>query len=257
MIFNLLIAGVFIFLVPAAAARIFEQFFPQKEQVEGPDKLLLLDPTAIETPIVALSCAARETLRMGEYVETMIQGVKTSLDENDVEKTALLIEMDDLVDNAYKEIKNYVSKIACQEVDETESHRIAEIMSFTTNLEYMGDLAENLLELTNKKTRKELQFSKEGQEEIEQLHTKIATNLKLAMTVFMSGNKEIARQLVSEKREVNALERRGNDRHMERLREGRQRLHRNQHTLYGHATRSAQNSFSHRRRRLSHIGCSR
>ena len=220
MIFNLLIAGIFIFLVPAAA-KLFEQFFPQRDEVEGPDKLLLLDPTAIETPVVALSCAARETLRMGEYVETMIQGVKTSLDDNDIAKTALLIEMDDEVDNAYKEIKHYVAKVACQEVDEKDSHRIAEIMSFTTNLEYMGDLAENLLELTNKKARKELEFSVEGREEIDQLHEKIAANLKLAMTVFMSGNVEIARQLVSEKRMVNALERRGNDRHMERLREGR------------------------------------
>ena len=221
MIFNLLVAVVFIFLVPKAA-EILEHFFPPNEQPEGPEQLLLLDPTAIETPVVALSCAARETLRMGEYVETMIQGVKVALEENDLEKTDLLIEMDDRVDHAYKEIKRYVSKVACQEVDEAESHRIAEIMSFTTNLEFMGDLAENLLQMTNKKTRKDLRFSKEGLKELNELHTKIATNLKLAMTVFMSGNVAVARQLVSEKRQVNTLERQGTDRHMERLRQGDQ-----------------------------------
>ena len=220
MIFNLAIAAVFIFLVPLAA-QILERYFPLKENGNGPEKPHLLDPTAIETPVVALSCAAREALRMGEYVETMIQGVMVSIDENDNAMTEALIEMDDLVDSAYKEIKFYVSQISRQEVDEAESHRIAEIMSFTTNLEHIGDITENLLELVSKKIKKQQRFSDEGLAEINQLHAKVAINLKLAMTVFMSGDITVARQLLGEKRKVNALEREGTDRHMERLLEGR------------------------------------
>ena len=53
------------------------------------------------------------------------------------------------------------------------------------------------------------------------MHTKVATNLNLAMTVFMSGDIVIARQLIGEKRVVNALERRAIENHMERLRQGR------------------------------------
>ncbi len=220
MIFNLAIAGVFIFLVPTMA-KIFDRLFPLKETAEGPQKPRLLDPTAIDTPVVALNCAARETLRMGEYVETMILGVMVSLEENDEDNIAALIEMDDLVDQSYKEIKLYVSKISRQEIDEDESHKITEIMSFTTNLEHIGDIAENLLELASKKTKKQLRFSDEGLSEIRELHAKVAINLKLAMTVFMSGDIAVARQLLSEKQQVNALERKGTDRHMERLREGR------------------------------------
>ena len=222
MIFNLAIAAVFIFLVPYAA-KILETYFPVMESSNGngPEKPQLLDPTAIETPVVALSCAAREALRMGEYVETMIQGVIVSIEQNDGEMTETLIEMDDLVDAAYKEIKFYVSKVSRQEVDEAESHRIAEIMSFTTNLEHIGDITENLLELVNKKIKKQSRFSDEGLAEIKELHAKVAVNLKLAMTVFMSGDITVARQLLGEKRKVNALERQGTDKHMERLLQGR------------------------------------
>jgi phosphate:Na+ symporter len=158
---------------------------------------------------------------MGEYVETMIQGVMVSLDETDKEKVATLIEMDDLVDRAYKEIKLYVSEISRQEIDKGESHRISEILSFATNLEHIGDITENLLELASKKNRNQLRFSDEGLAELNELHTKVVVNLKLAMTVFMSGDIAVARQLLSEKREVNTLERQGTDNHMERLREGR------------------------------------
>ena len=220
MIFNLLIAGVFIFLVPLAA-RILDRIFPVKENSNGPQKPHLLDPTAIETPVVALSCAAREALRMGEYVETMIQGVMVSIKENDLAKTEALIEMDDLVDSAYKEIKLYIAQISQQEVDKQESHRIAEILAFTTNLEHIGDITENLLELVNKKIKKQSRFSDEGLAEINELHAKVAINLKLSMTVFMSGDITVARQLLSEKRKVNTLERQGTDKHMERLLQGR------------------------------------
>ena len=220
MIFNLSIAAVFIFLVPVAA-KILERLLPYQEDTEATEHIRFLDDTALGTPAVALSCAARETLRMGEFVEEMFLGVMQTLKDNNRAKTAVLIEMDNQVDHSYEEIKLYVTRIARQEVDDKESNRIAEVFSFTTNLEHIGDITENLLELVDKKISKQLKFSDEGMAEICELHSKVATNLNLAMTIFMSGDIDVARQLISEKRVVNALERKGTENHMERLRQGR------------------------------------
>jgi len=219
MIFNLGIAGVFIFLVPLAAT-VLKRLLPVTESTNGSERSAFLDSTAVDTPVVALSCATRESLRMGEYVETMIQGVKDSLEENNAGKTAELIEMDNLVDSAYEEIKLYLTKVARQEIDETESHRIVEILSFTTSMEHIGDITENLLGLAARKSQDQLRFSEAGMAEIRELHKKVATNLKLAMAVFMTGDIAIARQLISEKRLVNALERHGVENHIERLHQG-------------------------------------
>lgn len=218
-IFNLAIAGVFIFLVPVAA-KILKRFVPAPDTVNGGEHTQFLDSTAIDTPVVALSCATRESLRMGEYVETMIQGVMTSLEQYNAEETAELIKMDNLVDTSYEETKHYLTKVARQEVDETESHRIVEILSFTTSMEHIGDISENLLRLAAKKSQEQLRFSDEDMIEISELHKRVAENLKLAMTVFMTGDIEVARQLVNEKRLVNALERQNVENHIERLRQG-------------------------------------
>ena len=217
--FNLGIAAIFIFVVPVAA-RILERVLPRADTGNGSEEPALLDSTALETPIVALSCATRESLRMAEHVETMIQGVKVSLEENSTEKTAELMEMDNLVDRAYEDIKLYLTQVARQEVDETESHRIVEILSFTTSMEHIGDITENLLAMAARKSRDQLQFSAAGMAEISELQNKVEANLKLAMTVFLTGDIAIARQLLSEKRLVNALERQGVENHIERLHQG-------------------------------------
>ncbi len=218
-VFNIGLAVVFILLVPVAAT-LLKRFLPDTGNVVDNEQTQFLDSTAIETPIVALSCATRESLRMAEYVETMIQGVRVSLEENSNDKTADLIDMDNLVDSSYEDIKIYLTSVARQEVDDNESRRIVEILSFTTSMEHIGDITENLLELATRKSREQLQFSKEGMAEIYELHDKVATNLKLAMTVFMTGDVAIARKLISEKRRVNALERQGMEKHIERLHAG-------------------------------------
>ena len=218
--FNLTIALVFIFLVPTVA-RISARLMPIDDGADILERPHFLDSSAIDTPAVALSCAAREALRMGEYVETMMRGFALSLQENDTKKIAMLMELEDRVDSLYEDIKLYVTKVSRQEVDETESQRIAEIMSFTTNLEHIGDITENLLQMAAKKTKKQLWFSDEGLAELCDLHEKITANLKLALTVFMSGDIAVARQLVKEKRLINDVERRVTENHLERLRQGR------------------------------------
>jgi phosphate:Na+ symporter len=47
-------------------------------------------------------------------------------------------------------------------------------------------------------------------------------NLRLAMTVFISGDVESARKLLEEKTQFRELERRMSDSHLERLRRGKQ-----------------------------------
>lgn len=219
-IFNLAIAAIFIFLV-STAERILKRLVREKDIVVDTEHTRLLDSTAIETPAVALSCATRESLRMAEYVETMIAGLKISLEDFSAERTAELVAMDHLVDTSYEEVKLYLTKVARQEVDDTESHRIVEILSFTTNMELIGDIAEGLLDIAAEKSMRQLQFSDEGLADIQELQCKVETSLRLAMTVFMTRDKAIARQLIGEKLSVNAFERQGVERHFERLRQGR------------------------------------
>jgi phosphate:Na+ symporter len=97
-----------------------------------------------------------------------------------------------------------------------------EIISFTINLEHIGDIIDkNLMELAAKKLKHKYQFSREGAAELTAFHQRVIENLKLAFGVFMSGDVKIARRLIEEKAQLRAAEIAAAESHLARLREGR------------------------------------
>ena len=98
-----------------------------------------------------------------------------------------------------------------------------EIISFSINLEHVGDIIDkNLSELAGKKIKRKLQFSRSGEAEIAAFHKRILENLRLALGVFISGDVGDARKLIAEKAKLRNAELSAAERHLERLREGRQ-----------------------------------
>jgi phosphate:Na+ symporter len=95
------------------------------------------------------------------------------------------------------------------------------LITFTTNLEHIGDIIEkNLLELARKKILNQLTFSDEGWAELNGLHDRVLKHMQLAMSVFVSRDLSMARRLLGEKDEFRELEREGREKHLERLRSG-------------------------------------
>jgi phosphate:Na+ symporter len=183
---------------------------------------LYLDETAIRTPSVALACAARETLHMGDVVETMLKEGMAALLNNDRKLAAEVARMDNTVDRLDEAIKLYVTKVTRESLDEQEGSRAMEIIAFAINLEHIGDIIDkNLLELATKKIKHKYEFSKEGAAELETFYQRILDNLKLAFGVFMNRDIRIARKLIEEKTGVRTAELQSADSHLSRLREGR------------------------------------
>jgi phosphate:Na+ symporter len=111
-----------------------------------------LNEAAIETPSVALACAARETLHMGDFIEEMLGKAMTALMTNDRKLAAEVSRMDNIVDRLDEAIKLYVTKITRESLDERDGRRAMEIIAFTINLEHIGDIIDkNLVELAVKK----------------------------------------------------------------------------------------------------------
>ena len=97
-----------------------------------------------------------------------------------------------------------------------------EIVSFTINLEHIGDIIDkNLSELATKKIKRRFQFSPEGAEELSTFHKRTMDSLRIAFGVFMSGDVGEARKLLAEKALLRSVELAATERHLDRLREGR------------------------------------
>ena len=219
--FNVALALVFIFLLDSLAW-LLVRLLPDPVKSPDPSTPLYLDETAIRTPSVALACAARETLHMGDIVESMLRNAMTALMTNDRKLAAEVSRMDNIVDGLDEAIKLYVTKLTRESLDDRDGRRATEIISFSINLEHIGDIIDkNLMELAVKKIKHKYEFSKEGAKELAAFHKRIVDNLKLAFSVFINEDVKVARTLISEKTEVRTAELACADSHLARLREGR------------------------------------
>jgi phosphate:Na+ symporter len=220
-VFNVVLALVFILLLDRLAW-LLVRILPEPAKSPDPSTPLYLDETAISTPSVALACAARETLHMGDIVESMLRKAMTALMTNDRKLAAEVSRMDNIVDRLDEAIKLYVTKVTRESLDDRDGRRAMEIISFSINLEHIGDIIDkNLMELAVKKIKHKYEFSKEGASELEAFHKRIIDNLKLAFSVFINDNVKVARTLIGEKTQLRTAELACADSHLARLREGR------------------------------------
>jgi phosphate:Na+ symporter len=219
--FNLALALIFLVPLPAIGA-LLERHFPEKRDAEDPGVPRYLSDAVVAMPSIALSEAVRETLRIVDFVETMLQQVMKALLTNDKESIALVSRADDVVDRLEKSVRLYITKLTRENLEEGEARRAAEIMSFAINLEHIGDIIDkNLLQIAMKKIKQNANFSNEGAVEIEALYHRVRKSLRLSLGVFVSGDAEAARLLLQEKPEVRRSERTATANHLSRLREGR------------------------------------
>ena len=215
--FNVLMAVTFIgFIGPVA--RIAERVLPKPQALGAGDRPRHLDPVALATPSLAISCAAREALHQADVVETMLRGVLPVMRDNDLDLAERLRRMDDTVDELYSAIKFYLTQISREALSEREGRRWTDIVSFTINMEQIGDCIERVLQdLEDKKIRKNRRFSDAGMAEICHLHERLLANLRLGMSVFLDGHVRDAQKLLEEKARFRDLEHEYAANHIARL----------------------------------------
>jgi phosphate:Na+ symporter len=217
--FNLLLATAFIgFTGPLARA--LERWLQAPAPPPAQNRPRHLDPVALATPTLAISCAAREALHQADVVETMLRGALDVIKHNDLALAEQLRRLDDTVDELYSAIKFYLTQISREALSERESRRWTDIVSFTINMEQIGDIVERVLQdVEDKKIRKARSFSEAGMAEICHLHERLLSNLRLSMSVFLDGHVRDAQKLLEEKAKFRALELEYAANHIARLQE--------------------------------------
>jgi phosphate:Na+ symporter len=217
LLFNVVIAVGFLFFTEKIA-RVAERLLPARHDVDDPAKARYLDASALDTPKLAIGNAAREAMRLADFIEQMLNGMLTVLKTNDRALAEKIRKMDDIVDDLYTAIKLYLTQVSREALDQKEGRRWADIVSFTINMEQVGDVVERIVtDLEEKKIDKGRSFSAAGMQEICDLHGRLIGNLRLGMSVFLHGDLASAQQLLAEKVLFRDLERAYADSHIERL----------------------------------------
>ena len=222
--FNLFLALLFLPLVNVMAnltTRILPEVSEDEEEL-GPRHL---DKSALEAPPIALANAARETVRMGDILEGMFRDCFEAMRTGDKALIKRVEHTDDVVDDFHESIMHYLTELSREPLGDDDSRRCTDTMTFSTNLEHVGDIVVlNLVELVRSKIKKRVNFAEEDLADLDRLSDHIRENMRLSFGVFISGDVEAARRLLAQKTVYRDLESAAVEAHMARIRDGRSQL---------------------------------
>ncbi|NEJ73296.1 Na/Pi cotransporter family protein [Rhizobium phaseoli] len=217
--FNLLLAALaWPFSRPLAT--LMARLVPDQPEPDNAPKYL--DAQELSTPVIALASATREVLGVGDLIERMLVRVSEAFEQNDASKLAEIPALEERVDRLQQAVKIYLSKLGREGLTDENARRSIVVIDYAINLEHMGDIIEKgLREQVAKKISLGLKFSDDGHQELRKLFDLTIDNLRVAQTIFVTRDFNLARQMMEIKVEVRRMEKQSAERHLERLRDGR------------------------------------
>ena len=214
-IFNILNVVVFFpFMKPLL--RLVTKILPGEEQVvefgtKNLNRRLLSSSTA------SIGVARQELLRMARIAREMLMESMMILLKRDRGMMDSTMQKEDLIDSLEKEITAFLSEIGQSSLGRDQAQAITAMMHVSSDLERVGDHAENIIHLAEIKIDEDLIFSDHAIKELQEFYHSVDRMLEKSITAFEKEDQELARKVIAESRNVKMEERRLRKNHTERI----------------------------------------
>ncbi|MDG1129362.1 MAG: Na/Pi cotransporter family protein [Paracoccaceae bacterium] len=180
-----------------------------------------LDLAVQNQPVRAFGCAQRELVEMGNRIEVMMRDAIGLFDHHDDAVVQRLRSEMQNIARISLETRTYLSRVRSNDPDEDTGTRAFDLSGIAVNLEAGADMvARKMVDLAKRKDAEGVHFSPEGWRELCDFHDVVLRNVQQGISVLMSEDIGLARELVEQKQKVRELEQNLQRRHLKRLRKG-------------------------------------
>lgn len=218
-LFNVVNAFIFLPFIPLFVVLI-------KKIIPGKDIEITRGPKYIErhlltTPSIALSATLKEMRRMAKLTKDMINDAMEGFYENKRGSLEKVDQKERVVDDLQTAITNYLVELTQKDLSKEQSEKIPSLLHTVNDIERIGDHAENLVELAERKIDEKLVFSDHAIKELKQMHQKVNKMLDTTVTALKSESIEEAKKILKIEREINKMTLEFRDSHIRRLNRGK------------------------------------
>ncbi|WP_026891229.1 Na/Pi cotransporter family protein [Lacrimispora aerotolerans] len=176
-----------------------------------------LDNRILDTPSFAIESVTHEVVNMGLAALKNFDMAARVLLTDDGSHASQVKKMEQKIDDYEKIITDYLIKISNQSLNE-EQHLIVKNLFYTvSDFERISDHCENLSELALEKTKRNIVFSKEGDNELKEMFHSVRSSLEHAIKARASSDMSEVRAVVRSEELVDNLEEEFRERHILRL----------------------------------------
>ncbi len=155
---------------------------PDPNRVEK--KLLYLDDRIAQTPAIALTQTIRELTRLGRIASSNLSLAIEAFFEKDESKANRVLEVEKTINFLNHEIIDYLVRIRALELPEHDMRVLGGLYHVVSDIERVGDHAENIAEYTLILIEGRIKMSQEGTEELKVMADKVMETLNACLDLF-------------------------------------------------------------------------
>ncbi len=183
-----------------------------------------LDDRMIVTPEIAVGQAKKEIVRMAGYAREQLElSIKAIFATHHKEKSKLFEKTkrrEEVVNMLETEIGSFLVKIDQQSITEDLSKTTAAYLHLIHDIERIGDISENIVDLVLLKEEEGINFSRVAEEEIEKLSKLVDESVETTISAFEKWNRALAEKAIEIEGRIDATEQLYRDNHISRLGKG-------------------------------------
>lgn len=179
-----------------------------------------LDENMLNSP-AALIAVTKETLRMAEISKEMLHDAFHSFVKGDEKLIENVLRKEEVVNILEKEIIIYLTKAGVNPWTDKQHKQITNLLHSAHDIERVGDLSCNIVELSQSKINHKLNISEIAINELQVMYDKVESIYNRAIKVLRSEKVDEAYQLIREDDVVDQMEKNYRESHINRLNEGK------------------------------------
>ena len=197
-----------------------EEKEPVVEDAETAATLKHLDERIFESPAFAVETAALEVVHMGQITyENVTRAIDAVLTVNS-DEVETVFKTEQAINNMEKMLTEYLIKVDNLSLTEKQKKVVNNLFYSVSDIERIGDHAENLAEQAQYMVEHGLQFSSTGAEDLKSISDSVLKSFQYAIDARQNGNMEAVRKVSQYEDDVDSQEEELREKHIERLSAG-------------------------------------
>lgn len=198
-----------------------QRLIPGEDQEEKEYQLLYIGKQNIFSPSTAVVETTQEIERMGKMARENLDLAMEAFFDGDQKKINRVYEVENQIDFLSKEITDYLVKINQLQLPVVDARRIGALFHVVSDIERIGDHAENMADAAIKSHEENLKFTKKGEREIREMHQKTMIILEKSMEMFTTLDKKNVPDILELENSIDSMERELQQNHVRRMAKGK------------------------------------
>ena len=190
------------------------------EEDEEAVTLKHLDERIFESPVFAVETAALEVVHMGQITMGNVKRGIDAIITGNVDEIEEVYKVEKTINNMEKMLTEYLIKINNLSLTEEQKIVVNDLFYSISDIERVGDHAENLADSASYMVEHELKFSETGVRDLQEISEYVFKSFENAIDARRTGNMEAIRKVSKYEDEVDNLEEELREKHIERLSRG-------------------------------------